>query len=121
VTKQSTPEVGSEVLSCSYVANEIHDSSTRLTREYQLLADDLNPGSHLEVGESINDRYMPGGLEGTQVTSPNPAPARDADNRKASRAHGPCRAGLLSSDSGMSEYPVPSYLEQIGNGLCPRV
>jgi hypothetical protein len=55
------------VVRCPNATDEIHHTSNRLTREYQLLADDLIPGSHLEAGD-LEKRWMypSGRLEGTQ-------------------------------------------------------
>jgi hypothetical protein len=67
VTNESTPEVG--VLTWGHREMvEIHSSSPLTARGHsQLLADDFNPGSHLEVGD-LEKRWMypSGRLEGTQ-------------------------------------------------------
>lgn len=74
------------------------DANRSLTNP-QRFAADFNTGSHLEVGEFVSDRYAgrarrhPGDLPVT------PVPSRDADNRKACRAHGPCRAELSDTET----------------------
>jgi hypothetical protein len=106
MTNESTPEVGSGVLRCSYAANEIHHTSNRLTREYRLVADDFKPGSHLEAGDLVKRRICPSErLEGTSATSHS-----EPHQRRASVDHDTV-GDLSSRTDGMSEYPAPTYPE----------
>ena len=105
---------------------ESHGSSYSLIREcYRPRADDFKPGCHLMVGEIRSDRYHVGSVNRAphKAASANPTPARDADNRKARRAHGPCRADLLDAEhigaSGKSGYPAPDIPRaNMGGDLC---
>lgn len=119
-----TQSAKQRVLSCSYDTYGFHASSVLSSRTYfRLLADDFKPGFHLEVGETIATDNA-GQARRHQGDLPDiPDPSRDADNRKASRAHDPCyRVGLSAvkqiGADGVSGYPAPSISRALGKGLC---
>lgn len=120
----NTPEVGPRVVVCRHdEMDEIHGSSSLTARGHsQLLADDLNPGSHLEVGDLNKRRICPfigigsgGATNGYALTL-----LMKTRKRRASVDHDTV-GGLSPRTDGMSEYPVPTYPEPEWEGPMAQI